>query len=130
MWPFARRGDAGGHGEGLAARHLRRQGYKILARNYRCPSGEADIIALAPDDHDGAGAIAFVEVKTRSASQLADPESAVDRRKRRQIVGVARYYLSCRDIGDRPVRFDTVAVILADGQKPVIRHTPDAFGPE
>jgi putative endonuclease len=113
----------GRKGEKLAARHLKRLGYTILARNYTCPVGEIDLIAL-----DGR-TIAFVEVKTRQGDALADPEDTVTAGKRRKLYQVARYWLSQRRADDYGCRFDVVAVTLLDGDDPIIRHTPDAFDP-
>ncbi len=96
-------------------------GAKILARNYRCPVGEADLIAL----HDGA--LVFAEVKTRQSDAFADPLAAVDARKRRQCRKVARYYLLHTGRDDLPVRFDVIAIVLRLGRKPEIRHIVDAF---
>ena len=131
MWPFSRpRAESlGEKGEKLAEKFLRRHGYKILARNYRCPDGEADIIALHKHSDEGQPALVFVEVKSRRSEQVVEAESAIDLRKRRQILNVARYYLSPHPAGDLPVRFDSVAVILAEQSEPIIRHTPDAFTP-
>ena len=138
MWPFRRGARAarrqpplGPRGEKLAARHLRRLGVKILARNYRCPAGEADIIALDRSTRSGRDAetIVFVEVKTRRSDRHVDPESAVDRRKRRQLARVAEYYLAHYPAEDYEVRFDVVAVIASADGKPEIRHTVDAFAP-
>ena len=137
MWPF-RRGPKtarreqplGPRGEKLAARHLRRLGLKILARNYRCPAGEADIIALdrsTRSDRD-AETIVFVEVKARGTDRHVAPESAVNPAKRRQLARVAEYYLAHHPAEDYEVRFDVVAVIAAD-RKAEIRHTVDAFAP-
>ena len=131
MWPFRRDDAPGPRGERLATRHLRRAGCKVLARNYRCPVGEADIIVLDPSTKSelGVESVAFVEVKTRGDDEGVAPESAVDRRKRRQLTRVARYYLSHHDVEDRRVRFDVVAVVLPPDGKPRIRHIPDAFEP-
>jgi len=128
LWPFRRAESAGQRGERLAVRLLRRQGHKILARNYRCPAGEADVITLDPSA-EGGETLVFVEVKTRTGGALARPESAVDADKRRRLVLVARYYLAHHDTEDRPVRFDVVSVILHDHAKPEITHIPDAFQP-
>ncbi len=137
MWPF--RGDGTGRsdarlgrrGERLAARTLRREGLKILARNYRCPAGEVDLIALDPSTRAACGAetIAFVEVKTRASARHVAPESAVDRRKQRQLAGVASYYLAHHPAADYAVRYDVVSVIIADGADPDVRHIVDAFVP-
>ena len=138
MWPFRRKRDPavgpsgpenlGGRGEKLARRFLRKQGLKILAQNYRCPVGEADLIALevspAPAD---AETIVFVEVKTRRDDRAADPESAVNPAKRRKLQRVAEYYLAAREVRGYAVRFDVVAVLLRPRAKPQIRHIPSAF---
>ncbi len=111
-----------GHtGERLAERHLRGLGYKVLARNYRCPVGEIDLIVL--DERT----IAFVEVKTRRGDEQADPEDTVTHAKQRQLSRVARYWLSQRQAVDRTCRFDVVAVVLPENGEPVVRHTPNAF---
>ena len=132
MWPFRRargRDDLGRRGERLAARLLRRRGMKVLARNYRCPAGEADLIALDRSTRGdlGCGTLAFVEVKTRSSDRYVGPESAVDSRKRRRLERIADCYLATHDAGDFAVRFDIVAVVLAPGAEPQITYLPDAF---
>ena len=127
MWPFRPGGLLGRRGERLAAAHLRAKGFRILARNYRCPTGEADIIALDPAGEAGNEALVFVEVKTRRHDDHAAPESAVDRRKRQRLLRVARYYLACHDTAGRPVRFDVVSVVLRPAEQPDIRHIPGAF---
>ena len=131
MWPFRRQSLPGRRGEKLAARYLRRHGCKILARNYRCPAGEADIIALDPSTRKefGAESIAFVEVKTKATDEYVDPESAVNRHTRRRLARVAEYYLAHHDAGERRVRFDVVAVVAPAGGRPEVRHIIDAFGP-
>lgn len=129
MWPFRRRADReapGPTGERIACRHLRRQGLKILARNYRCARGELDVIALDPSTERG-GTIAFVEVKTRTSDRYTDPESAVNRAKRERIRRAAADYVARTGSGDYNLRFDVVSVLLRDGEKPDIRHIPNAF---
>jgi len=120
---------AGRRGEKLAVRHLRRNGFKILARNYRCPAGEADIVALdrRTRTHRGDGVIAFVEVKTRTSDRYTDPESAVDAAKRRRLRRVAEYYLAARHAQAFAVRFDVVSVVLPADGKARVRHIPGAF---
>ena len=138
MWPF-RWGSsrAGGKrplgplGEKIAVRCLRERGYKILARNYRCPVGEADIIALDRSTRSelGCETIAFVEVKTRSSEQYVDPESAVDVRKQRQLCRVARHYLAHHRAGGRAARFDVVSILIPQDGRRQVRHIIDAFPP-
>ncbi len=119
----------GKDGEKFAARYLRRKGFKILARNYRCPTGEADIIALdrSTRNSNGTETIIFVEVKTRSTAKYVEPESAVDARKRRQLTRIAEYYLSHHDTNDYAARFDVVSVVIREGEKPEVKHIADAF---
>lgn len=100
----------GASGEAAAERFLRRQRYTILERNYRCPLGEADLIAL-----DGT-VIVFIEVKTRAGAATGSPFEAVDRRKQRQLVRIANYYLSRHRLHGRDARFDVVGVRLDGGE--------------
>ncbi len=93
-------------GERHAARYLRKQGFVILTRNYRTPLGEIDIIAKEQD------ILAFVEVKTRSNGAYGLPQEAVDDRKQRQLIRVARLFLKeCGDL-EPLCRFDVVAVTI------------------
>ena len=128
MWPFGRHAAGeplGRKGEKLARKLLRQKGLKILAANYRCPAGEADIIAL--DCSGGAETLAFVEVKTRSSNFYTDPHSAVDADKQRRLRKVAEYYLSSRDTGQMNVRFDVVSIVLREGERPKAEHIANAF---
>lgn len=128
-WPFAAAKPLGQRGELLARKLLRRAGLKILARNYRCPAGEIDLIALDRSTRKtlGSETIVFVEVKTRSSPGRSRPEAAVDAHKRRQIRSVADYYLRNHPTEGYRTRFDVVAVVLPDDAKPEITHTPNAF---
>ena len=121
MWPFHRSVNLARRGERLAAAALKAAGCRILARNYRCPAGEADLIGLAGQT------LVFAEVKTRSDDSFAVPESAVDRRKQQQYRRVARYYLGRVQRDDLAVRFDILAVLIRPGEKPQVRHLVDAF---
>ena len=121
MWPFRRRDPLGRRGERLAEKTLKAAGCRILARNYRCPAGEADLIGLLGDT------LVFAEVKTRSDDTYTTPQAAVDSAKRDRYRKVARYYLQQIGRDDLTVRFDVVAIVLRPGEKPQIRHIPDAF---
>ena len=132
MFGFLRRrrtADLGSRGEALAARLLRRQGHRILARNYRCTAGEADLITLdrSTKATDGAETICIVEVKTRRSDQYTDPASAVDTDKRRRLRKVARHYLDARDADGYNLRFDIVSIVIADDVRPQIEHIRGAF---
>jgi uncharacterized protein (TIGR00252 family) len=80
--------------EAEAARHLQRAGYRIVARNYRTPFGEIDLVA-----YDGA-VLAFIEVKARRSERFGTPHAAVTADKRRRLTRVALAYLA----GLRPER--------------------------
>lgn len=114
----------GAAGEKIAARALRRDGYRITARNYACPVGEIDLVALDGDT------IVFVEVKTRRSGQSADPEANVHREKRRRLTRAAKYYLMQKKVQGQPCRFDVVSVVTDPGSdRPEVEHFVDAFGP-
>jgi putative endonuclease len=148
MWPFSRKaptdastpslrrrplsGDRaalGRLGEKLARKSLKRLGWKILAENYRCPSGEIDLIALDPTTSKTlqAQSIVFVEVKTRSPGQLAAPQAAVHAAKQRQIRAAAAYYLRTHDAEGFAIRYDIVAIVDARDGQPAIEHIRGAF---
>jgi putative endonuclease len=100
----------GRQGEEAASFHLRRQGYTVVARNWRSPRrhGELDLVAW-----DGP-VLCFVEVKTRSSRQVATAESALDAAKLDELRGVAREYL--RRLQPAPAyRFDVVSVYRDPG---------------
>src|ERR1700758_792484 len=73
--PWRKRVPAGRRGEQVAARHLKRCGYLILARNYRAAGAEIDLVALDDDT------LVFVEVKLRAGSRFGTPAEAVDDEK-------------------------------------------------
>lgn len=98
----------GRRGEDLAHRFLRKQGYVVVARNYRTPtlSGEADIVAW-----EGA-TLAFVEVKTRKNADFGEPDRAVNREKQRQVAKAAMDYTRRAEVAWESVRFDVVTVVM------------------
>jgi putative endonuclease len=110
----------GSDGEALAAEFLRKKGYRIIAKNYKTPLGEIDIIAKDGD------AVVFFEVKTRANESYGYPFEAVNERKRRKIINVALLFLK-KMKEDVPARFDVLSISsAADGRKE-IRHIRDAF---
>ncbi len=112
----------GQQGEALAARFLRRRGYKILARGTRLGIGELDLIA-----RDGA-TVVFIEVKTRQSQQAGHPVEAVDPNKQRRLTRLAVTFLKKHRLLDTPARFDIVAITWPEGKRrPTIDHFVDAF---
>lgn len=108
-------------GEEMAAEYMKRQGYTILDRNWRCGHKELDMVAIKD------GTIVFVEVKTRTGGEWGDPQDAVDLRKIRRIVRSADAYLRLKMI-DLDVRFDIISVVLHNGNLN-LEHIEEAFYP-
>lgn len=108
-------------GEYLAGRELERRGYRIVARRTRSRLGEVDLIAW-----DGS-VLVFVEVKTRRGNRYGTPAEAVDRRKQRKLVTLAKAYLARRRWRAVAVRFDVVAVELLEGRRPHVELFRSAF---
>jgi putative endonuclease len=95
----------GAEHEGLAADYLTGQGIRILERNFRCKSGEIDIIGT--DEKY----LIFFEVKYRSSEAYGTALEAVDRRKMRQICRTADFYRIRKGIGENVfVRFDVIGI--------------------
>jgi putative endonuclease len=110
----------GSEGEDLAVRFLQKKGYRIVARNYRTPVGEIDIIARDGDT------IVFIEVKTRTDISFGYPFEAVNKRKRQKLKNLALLYLK-RQGKEPPVRFDVLSIFCMDNGKKDIEHIKDAF---
>ena len=98
----------GRRGEDLAHRYLRRQGYTIIARNYRLPSGDAEADLIARDGDD----LVIVEVKTRETAEYGPPDRAIGPDKLRHLLRVAREYARRTETAPDHVRIDVVTVIL------------------
>lgn len=99
----------GERGEERAEALLKKNGYRIIERNYRCPRGEIDIVA-----RDN-GTIAFVEVKTRSSDAFGSPKYSVDQRKQKKLTEVAVHYIAERGVRETDLRFDVVSIVVKDG---------------
>ncbi|MBO5888998.1 MAG: YraN family protein [Clostridia bacterium] len=95
----------GREGEDLVYNFLKKNGYKILEKNYRTPFGEADIIAKSKD-----GTIYFIEVKTRSTLKYGTPAEAVNYKKQQKYRDIANFYLNCNNISDVYVCFSVAEV--------------------
>ena len=105
--------DLGKIGEDLALRKVKRLGYKVVAKNYRCPLGEIDLIAK------DRGCLVFIEIKTRKGKSVGYAKEAVDGRKRRQISKVALSYMKSNDCMDVKARFDVIAINIMGDQKEI-----------
>ena len=94
----------GRRGEEMAARRLQAEGYRILARNYRCHFGEVDLVAEEGD------CLVFVEVRTRRGDEWGTPEESVTKAKQARLLKVAQSYLDEHEAWDVDWRIDVVAV--------------------
>ena len=110
----------GKEGERIAERYLLKKGYKLVERNYRCPSGELDLIVL------DRRVVVFVEVKTRTGHAFGTPFEAVEFRKQQKMTQAAQYFLAQKGLQQRDARFDVVGISWP-GRQPVVEHIENAF---
>lgn len=106
----------GDRGEAAAERYLRRRGFSVIERQWRCRYGEIDLVA-----QDSGGTLCFVEVKLRSAGAIASPGEFVSPSKQRRLKRAAALYLASRGDMDIPARFD-VAEVYARGPETLELH--------
>ena len=104
----------GAKGERLAVKYLKKQGYKILEKNYRTPFCEVDIIAKCGD------VLCFCEVKTRNSDVYGSPSEAVNHTKQQRYINAAHHYLNGNE--DCTVRFDIIEVFRGE-----VNHIENAF---
>ena len=102
-------------GERLAAKYLKKLGYKIISQNYKAKMGEIDIIAQDGD------ILVFSEVKQRTYDDFGAPREFVTKEKQRKIKNTAQLYILKNKYAGN-VRFDVVEVLGKD-----ITHIKDAF---
>lgn len=111
----------GREAEDRAYAHLRRQGLKLVERNYRAPFGEIDLIMEQQE------VVVFVEVRYRRSEDYGGPAETIDPRKQAKLRATAAHYLQRhRQAAQRPCRFDVVAVSGA-GDRERILWLQDAF---
>lgn len=110
----------GKEGERLAEQYLKKKGYKIVERNYRCRGAELDLIVL------DRRVIVFVEVKTRTGHGFGSPFEAVEFRKQQKMIRAAQYFLNEKKLHQRDARFDVVGISWPGGE-PLVEHIENAF---
>ena len=115
--------QTGRRGEEDSYFYLRRNGYVIIARNYRSPHypGELDLVGWQGD------ALCFIEVKTRTTRDVKPAEAAVDYAKRKELILVAREFMRHLPQPATP-RFDILSVYYDDGRRPTFELFRNAFG--
>jgi len=120
---LASRPGTGRQAEDLAVARLEQAGMRIVARNWRRPEAELDVIA------DDDGTCVFVEVRSRTGEAQGHALESITPRKQAQVIRAARLYLAEVPTAARAFRFDVVAVTFdPDGRAPpVVLHLPAAF---
>lgn len=120
------RQSVGRRGEEAACRYLERKGHRILERNWRGSHLEIDIITL---NEEG---LHIVEVKSRTAPVMAEPQINVGPTKQKRVIKAAKAYLHDGNRsplpGDLEIFFDIITVVF-DGDETTIEYYPQAFIP-
>ena len=113
--------ESGAQGEQIAEAYLRREcGFRTLARNWRNPADTRQELDLVMRDGD---VLVFVEVKARAMGALVPGYFAVDKRKKKALLGCCGAYLRSTRPRPRTFRFDVVEIGLPEGDaEPVVRH--------
>lgn len=124
--PPARRGPGhnrvlGSRGEEAAARDYGAQGYRIVARNWRCRHGEVDLVVAR------GGTLVFCEVKTRRSERFGVPAEAVTPAKQRRLRRIAAAFLAERAERHAMIRFDVVEVRVGDDGSTALTRIEAAF---
>lgn len=107
-------------GENLAALLLKKKGFGILCRNYKCRVGEIDLIARKNE------LLVFCEVKTRLNLKYGQPFEAVTQDKQKKIRLLAQVFLKSQKFSYKDIRFDVIS-ILVKGEKSYLNHIENAF---
>jgi putative endonuclease len=120
---------AGMRGETFAYWYLRRHGYVIIARNFQVPGihGELDLVGYDGD------VLAFIEVKLRTyhekdSAKLGLPEDAITPAKKKNLIRMAKNFMTTWRIREARCRFDVLAIESEAGHAPRARLHKDAFG--
>ncbi len=110
-------------GEDAAAAYLQEQQYLVVDRNWRCRSGEIDLVA------DKDGLLVFVEVRSRrNTGRFGTPRESVNAAKQLQVRQTVQYYLTVKGMHERQVRFDVIGVHFSkEGLFEGIDHVQNAF---
>ncbi len=111
----------GAAGEDLAAAWYEAEGYRVLARNWRCRDGELDLVVARPD------VLVFCEVKTRRSDAYGGPAAAVTYTKQQRIRRLALQFLREHSMHAPSLRFDVAAVHKQRGRAPEIEVLEGVF---
>lgn len=113
--------NRGREAEEVACNFLLKRGAHLLERNYRCRSGEIDLIMR------DAGTLLFIEVRYRRDARFGSGAESVDRRKQNRLITAAQHYLQVHPEAARyPARFDVISIGTAEMETDV-EWIRDAF---
>jgi len=91
--------------EASACKYLEQHGLSVISRNYRCKSGEIDII-MQKDSH-----VVFVEVRLRNNTEFGSGLESITRHKKKRLITAAMHFLQQNPAyGDAPCRFDVISI--------------------
>jgi putative endonuclease len=113
--------ELGERGENEACNYLKKMGYQIVEKDFRCKIGQIDIIAR--DDNT----LCFVEVKCRSSYSFGKPEEAITWRKKQRIKKISEYYMLRKRITNADIRYDAVTIYEPNNDKRQISLIKNAF---
>ncbi len=113
--------NSGKKGERLATSYLKKQGYKIIEKNYKTKLGEVDIIA------DYKGCICFIEARASNNQAFCLPEETILKKKQLQISKTALAYIKQHKLENKSCRFDVVSIKGVDSPDPEIKLIKNAF---
>src|SRR5262245_36803721 len=117
----ARHLELGSAGEEAALAIYRERGFDLVARNWRCPIGEIDLVLRRE------ALLVVCEVKTRRGSALGGPFEAVDARKQRKLRRLAQSFLASASVAYEVVRFDVASVCIDGAGRPAVELFEEAF---
>jgi putative endonuclease len=106
-----KRRATGALGEKIAGEFLKKNGYDILAANYRCPEGEIDIIAKQLDT------LVFIEVRTKRSGRFGSPEESITQMKMERLRSLAERYRQEHENLPANWRIDVVAIEIGQGSR-------------
>lgn len=113
--------NSGKRGESIAVSYLKKQGYKIIEKNYKTKLGEIDIVA------DNKGCICFIEVRAKNNQTFGLPEETILKKKQLAISRTALTYIKQYKLEERCCRFDVVSIEDVNSANPEIRLIKNAF---
>jgi putative endonuclease len=122
---MAAKDELGRAGEERAAQYFQQKGYRVLDRNWRCASGEIDLVVA--DERD----IVIVEVKTRRGEGFGHPFEAIDARKRARLWRLTAIWMAAHptELQGHRVRIDAVGIIGLDPSTAPLEHLVDVEVP-